>query len=204
MEPIRHGFLYFASPPDKDLEWSDQGVEGAHRFLSRLWRYMEENIESLNNADPTPITMDSLVEPDKRNLKRRIHKTIELVTRDIEVERQFNTAVARFMELFNEMNSYEPKDKTDWSLLREGCGNSGGMSFSLRTYICEELWDMLGHKEYSRKAVMARLIRKHKGRRITIVVQINGKGSRKLVLPAGLSEDEMVRRYLRIRRFKGG
>ena len=48
-------FILFASPPDKDLEWSDRGVEGAHRFLSRLWRYMEENIESLNNADPTPI-----------------------------------------------------------------------------------------------------------------------------------------------------
>lgn len=188
-------FILFASPPDKDLEWSDRGVEGAHRFLSRLWRYMEENIESLNNADPTPIAMDSLVEPDKRNLKRRIHKTIELVTRDIEVERQFNTAVARFMELFNEMNSYEPKDETDWSLLREAAETLVVCLSPFVPHICEELWDMLGHKGMVAKQSWPEVDPEAlKEDEITIVVQINGKVRERLVLPAGLSEDEMVRR----------
>ncbi|HOJ81715.1 MAG TPA: leucine--tRNA ligase [Acetomicrobium flavidum] len=190
-------FILFASPPDKDLEWSDQGVEGVYRFLSRLWRYMEENMEQLNKAALEHVAMDALSEPRKRDLKRRIHRTIELVTRDIEVERQFNTAVARFMELFNDMYSYEPKDGTDWALLREAAETLIVCLSPFVPHICEELWERLGHKEMVVRQPWPNvdptaLVEDE----ITLVVQINGKVRERLTVPAGLSREEIERRVL--------
>jgi leucyl-tRNA synthetase len=188
-------FILFASPPDKDLEWSDQGVEGVYRFLSRVWRYMEDKIEDLKKADPARLSMESLREGKKRNLKRRIHRTIELVTRDIEVERQFNTAVARFMELFNEMYSCEPKDGADWSLLREAAEVLVVCLSPFVPHFCEELWERLGHDSMVLKQpwpeVDASALVEDE---VTIVVQINGKVRERMTLPAGLSEDELVKR----------
>ena len=90
-------FILFASPPQNDLDWSEQGVEGAHRFLNRVWRFVEENLENLRRNSAEHVPMPKLSDPVQRDFKRKIHSTIFSVTRDIDEEKQFNTAIARLM-----------------------------------------------------------------------------------------------------------
>ncbi|MDD2779803.1 MAG: leucine--tRNA ligase, partial [Candidatus Methanomethylophilaceae archaeon] len=112
-------FILFAAPPANDLDWSERGVEGAHRFLNRVWRLVEENL-SVFSGENRKVPMSSLKEPRFRDLKRKIHTTIRDVTRDIDLEKQFNTAVARLMELLNALASFRSEDETGCALLREG------------------------------------------------------------------------------------
>ena len=91
-------FCLFASPPEKDLDWSDQGVEGSFRFLSRVWRLVSENLEALKSA--VPIRVEASAE-DLAQLRRKTHQTIKKVTEDIRERFHFNTAIAAIMELVN-------------------------------------------------------------------------------------------------------
>jgi leucyl-tRNA synthetase len=96
-------FELFAGPPEKDLEWSDQGVEGAYRFLTRLWRFTFQHREALIAARSDFSQND--LPGDLRNLYRLIHRTIKKVTEDIESRFHFNTAIAAIMELFNALSA---------------------------------------------------------------------------------------------------
>src|SRR6185369_12496970 len=95
-------FTLFAAPPEKDLEWSDQGVEGAYRFLARLWRFVNQNGSLLTSADGAS-GADEISEA--RDLRRAIHRTIKKVSEDIEERFHFNTAIAAIMELFNTLSA---------------------------------------------------------------------------------------------------
>ncbi len=183
-------FILFASPPDKDLDWSEQGVEGAHRFLGRVWRFITGNIEDLKTTSGS-ISMSDLTEKISRDLKRTIHNTIRSVTRDILVEKQFNTAVARLMELMNALSSYNASTREDWIIVREGVEVLLKCLSPFSPHICEELWEMLGHSailalspwpmmDESALVVDSR----------TIVVQINGKVRAKIEIPAGVTKEE--------------
>jgi leucyl-tRNA synthetase len=190
-------FILFAAPPGNDLEWSEQGVEGVHRFLNRVWRYIEENLEGLKNASMERVEMGSLVNKDRRDFKRKIHKTIEDVTRDIQEERQFNTAVARLMELLNSIYSCSPKDEKDWGLLREGVEVLLMCLNPFCPHITEELWQMLGNQ--NRLALSAWPIKDEAALvldSVTVVIQVNGKVRHKIDLPAGLSKDELQQKTL--------
>jgi leucyl-tRNA synthetase len=190
-------FILFASPPHKDLEWSDRGVQGAHRFLNRLFRFVEDNEEKLKGASTEPVPVGNLLKKEQRELKRAIHGTIQAVTRDIEVERQFNTGVARLMELLNALSMYEPKDPVDWSLTREGVEALLVCLSPYTPHICEELWEKLGHDnmlaetewpEPDPEALAAE--------EVTVVVQVNGKVRESINVPAGLSEENLKERVL--------
>ena len=190
-------FILFAAPPGNDLEWSEQGVEGVHRFLNRVWRYIEENFEGLKNASMERVEMGSLVNKDRRDFKRKIHKTIEDVTRDIQEERQFNTAVARLMELLNSIYSCSPKDEKDWGLLREGVEVLLMCLNPFCPHITEELWQMLGNQ--NRLALSAWPIKDESALvldSVTVVIQVNGKVRHKIDLPAGLSKEELQQKTL--------
>ena len=190
-------FILFAAPPGNDLEWSEQGVEGVHRFLNRVWRYIEENFEGLKNASMERVEMGSLVNKDRRDFKRKIHKTIEDVTRDIQEERQFNTAVARLMELLNSIYSCSPKDEKDWGLLREGVEVLLMCLNPFCPHITEELWQMLGNQ--NRLALSAWPIKDEAALvldSVTVVIQVNGKVRHKIDLPAGLSKEELQQKTL--------
>jgi leucyl-tRNA synthetase len=93
-------FILFASPPDRDLEWSDQGVEGCFRFLNRVWRLSEELIEKINYNKGSNNDSEIHVK-----LKKLVHKAIKKVTEDIEGRFNFNTAISAIMELVNGMNT---------------------------------------------------------------------------------------------------
>lgn len=190
-------FILFAAPPGNDLEWSEQGVEGVHRFLNRVWRYVEENIESLKGAPTERVAMNSLTQQDRRDFKRKIHTTIVDVTRDIHEEKQFNTAVARLMELLNTTYSCSPEDEKDWALLRESVETMLICLNPFCPHMTEELWQMLGNKTqlaWSSWPVAdeSALVLDS----VTIVVQVNGKVRHKIDLPAGLPKDELKEKAL--------
>ncbi|NLI96859.1 MAG: leucine--tRNA ligase [Synergistaceae bacterium] len=190
-------FILFAAPPDKDLDWSEKGVEGAHRFLKRVWRLVEEGGSRLRETPRRRIPLAEIAGRDRRDLKRRIHSTIENVGRDIEKERQFNTAVARLMELSNALSDFVPETDEDWILYREGIETLLLCLSPFTPHICEELWEMLGNRGCLAGAawptVEADCL---EAESVTIVMQVNGKVREKIELPAGLSEEQLKERVL--------
>jgi leucyl-tRNA synthetase len=189
-------FILFASPPDKDLDWSDSGVEGANRFLGRVWRLVEDRLEGIRSAGAS-LPMGSLSEKGRRDLKRRIHYTIGRVTRDIGEERQFNTAVARLMELTNALGSFRPADGVDWALYREGIEALILCLSPFTPHLCEELWERMGHKDMLVRAAWpeadpSALVVDS----VSVVLQVNGKVREQFEYPAGLDKEELLRLVL--------
>ncbi|MBQ7733297.1 MAG: leucine--tRNA ligase [Synergistaceae bacterium] len=185
-------FILFAAPPNNDLEWSDRSVEGSHRFLNRIWRYVEDNLESLKAAGKTIIPMDKITAKDLRDLKRKIHATIRDVTNDVYVEKQFNTAIARLMELTNAIYSLNDSSPEGWEVKREAVNTLLNCLSVFCPHITEELWEMLGNEKMlcleawpvaDEKALVMDSV--------TVVAQINGKVRGKFERPAGLSREEL-------------
>ena len=185
-------FILFASPPEKDLDWSDQGVEGAHRFLQRVYRLVETNQEGLRGASKEVLPRASISDKKARDLKRRIHYTIQRVTRDIEEEKQFNTAVARLMELSNDLGSFSPASGDEWALFREGVEVLLTLLTPIAPHICEEMWEMtegeglISERRWPQVDESALVLDN-----ITVVFQVNGKVREQVDLPAGLDPREM-------------
>ncbi len=169
-------FILFAAPPNNDLEWSDRSVEGSHRFLNRIWRYVEENLQALKSAGNEIISMDAIKDSKLRDLKRKIHTTIRDVTNDIYIEKQFNTAIARLMELTNAITSLSDSSPEGWEVKREAVNVLLNCLSPFCPHITEELWQMLGNEkmlclENWPEADEKSLIQDS----VVIVAQINGK-----------------------------
>ncbi len=186
-------FSLFAAPPEKDLEWSDKGVEGANRFLNRLWGVVYKNREALSVKRET--TEESIhLTPHASRLYRKTHQTIKKVTTDIEREYHFNTAIAGLMELLNEMTSFEPRSDEDWVIFKFSTEKMLLLLSPFSPHIAEELWEAIGNKpsifeqrwpDWDEEAA--------KEERIELVVQINGKLRSKIMISPGISEDEIKR-----------
>ncbi|NLL36615.1 MAG: leucine--tRNA ligase [Fretibacterium sp.] len=185
-------FILFAAPPQNDLDWSERGVEGAHRFIGRVWRCVEDNLDSLRTHEGRRVPMKALKKPELRDFKRKIHSAVAAVTRDIEEEKQFNTAIARLMELTNAIYAFHPEDETGHALQREAVDSLLHCLSPFCPHVAEELWEMLGNKTLlslapwptvEDEALVADVV--------TIVVQINGKLRARLELPAGLGKEEL-------------
>ncbi|MCR4817397.1 MAG: class I tRNA ligase family protein, partial [Fretibacterium sp.] len=190
-------FILFAAPPQNDLDWSERGVEGSSRFLGRVWRSVEDNLEALKAHGGHIIPVDELKDPELREFKRKIHTTIRDVTRDIEEEKQFNTAIARLMELTNAFYSLNAEGDVADTLRRESVDVLLNCLSPFCPHITEELWEMLGHKDMlclepwpvaDEKALVQDAV--------TIVVQVNGKVRARLERPAGLSKEELEKSVL--------
>lgn len=145
-------FILFASPPERDLEWSDQGVEGAHRFLHRIWRLVTENLEGLTSARTDKETLIQGTKASKA-IRQKTHQTILKVTEDIERRFHFNTAISAVMELINEIMAYlnqygtpEIDQHGDWAVLREAMEAVLILLFPMVPHIADELWHLLGHQ----------------------------------------------------------
>ncbi|MEW6616427.1 MAG: leucine--tRNA ligase [Thermodesulfobacteriota bacterium] len=197
-------FILFTSPPERDLDWSDQGVEGAFRFINRVWRLVIGNLEKIKDA--------SLYEsggslPDNlRNLRRKTHQTIKKVTEDIEDRFHFNTAISAIMELVNAIYQFDienEKESISLSVLREAIETVIILLSPVAPHICEELWEKLGKKESIIKvpwpSYNEEIIREDE---ILIVVQINGKLRSKVNVIASSREDEIKRAALDVPRVK--
>ncbi len=184
-------FILFAAPPERDLEWSDQGVEGCYRFLNRVWRLVASVNESLKDAPSKP--QGSLVGVN-REMRRITHYTIKKVTEDISQRFNFNTAVSAIMELVNAMYQYKdvPESDRDPAVMREGVETVLVLLAPFAPHITEELWEAIGNTEsihmqpwpqYDKDAIVEE--------EITIVVQINGKVRDRMLVPADIDSEAM-------------
>ncbi|MCS7202110.1 MAG: leucine--tRNA ligase [Dictyoglomus sp.] len=174
-------FILFVAPPEVDMEWSDEGVEGAHRFLNRLWRLVLEESE-VKERNPN----------DDKRLERILHKTIKKVTEDI-ISFKFNTAVAAMMEFLNELTDYKNKYGST-ELFKECIKNLLLLLAPFVPHITEELWKELGY-EYSIHlqqwpSYNPELIKEEI---ITLVIQINGKVRDRVDVNADITEEEALK-----------
>lgn len=182
-------FILFAAPVDRDLEWSDQGVEGAYRFLSRVWRILL-HFEQAVKAGEDAYDVSALTKEEK-DLRRVLHTTIKKVTEDIRDRFMFNTAVSSVMELVNAIYTFQDKE-LNAGLARETARDLLLMLAPFAPHITEELWSRLFaagsvHQQkwpsYDEEAL--------KVDEVEIVLQINGKVRGRIMLPAGADRAAM-------------
>ena len=177
-------FSLFAAPPEKDLEWNEQGVEGCYRFLNRVWRAVYDNHELISDCGPA-----SAAEGEGRTLRRLTHRTIRKVTEDIDGRFHFNTAIAAVMELVNAIYTLEDKAGQP-AVLREALETVVRLLSPFVPHLAEELWTCLGHEGGIELAGWptwdaAALIEDVK----VIVVQVNGKVRGKITVAADADEE---------------
>jgi leucyl-tRNA synthetase len=198
-------FCLFASPPEKSLEWSDQGVEGSYRFLNRVWRLIIDNLEDLKRVssyDGKASLRDQL-----KSLHRKTHQTIKKVTNDIEDRFHFNTAISAVMELVNEtnqlINSNEKTDDIAWSVIREAVENTVVLLSPVVPHISEELWQILGHKESLLEVNWPQYREESlKEEEMLIVLQVNGKVRSKIQVPSSFNQKQIETKALEDERIK--
>jgi len=186
-------FSLFAAPPERDLEWSDQGVDGAYRFLNRIWGIVYKYRRQAPGVRCQKLKPNSsLVTRHSSLLLRKTHQTIKRVTNDMEREYHFNTAIAALMELVNALSSFEPKSEEDRKILKFGIETLLLLLSPFSPHISEELWESLGNKKNileQRWPLWDENIAKEE--EIELVIQINGKVKAKIMIAAGLADEEV-------------
>jgi len=165
-------FTMFASPPEQTLEWSDEGVEGAFRFLRRLWKAVHAHVSGGAAPALDPTTLDS----GQRDIRRQVHETVAKVTVDIGRRRHFNTAIAAVMELTNSLGRFEDRSPQGRAVLQEALEVAVLVLSPVVPHVCHALWKALGHAgavidEQWPRVDEGALVRET----IEVVVQVNGK-----------------------------
>ena len=195
--------ILFAAPPERDLEWTEEGVQGSNRFLNRVFRFVMNHLDKIKNIniselDPKTLTSEEL------NIYKNVHQTIRKVTQDVEVF-HFNTALAFLMELMNVFYKSNLKNPVLWR-------------FSIETYIlllspfaphlCEELWHKLGYTESIFRTKWPKYNPDYiQENEVEIVLQVNGKVRSRVKIAKGTSEEEVKKLAfddVRIRKYING
>ena len=202
-------FELFAAPPEKDLEWNDQGIEGASRFLNRVWRFVINHIGGGETSPPIALPDRARATaayggppstPAGRAFRRTIHETIVRVTDDLERDFHFNTAISAIMELVNALYAFDAegreRDATGEraALIQEAVETVILLLGPFCPHITEELWSVLGHAESVFRqpwpvAEADALTRDE----VTLVVQVDGKVRSRLVVEVGTAQDRIER-----------
>ncbi len=198
-------FSMFASPPEQSLEWSDAGVEGAWRFLKRLWAGVHAHLE----AGGSDSALDTAALDDAgRELRRLLHETIAKVGDDYGRRYTFNTAIAAIMEFSNHLNRYQQAETADRALCQEAWSSIVRLIAPVTPHIAEALWQALGHAGSVFKAGWPEVDESALVRQtVTLVVQVNGKVRGRLALTPDSPREEIERQALaeeNVRRFTEG
>ena len=180
-------FVLFAAPPERDLDWSEQGVEGCFRFLNRVYRLVDELAEvAKSNAEVKTVTKED------KAMRLVIHSTLKKVTADLSEKFGFNTAIAALMELINEMYKYKELDTRNDGIIREGIETIVTILAPFTPHIGEELWTMIGKEgsvfniswpSYDESALVQD--------EVEVIVQVNGKLRAKVSMDANISREDM-------------
>lgn len=185
-------FILFAAPPERELEWSDQGVEGSFRFLNRIWRIVQA-FEAVLAQKVTEYDRSNLSEADK-DLRRVLHSSIKKVTNDIETRFNFNTAISTMMELVNALYAYkEAAQEPNAGLIYEAISDLIKMMSPFVPHITEELWrgaidaNSSVHEQSWPECDEEAL----KVDNVEIVLQVNGKVRGRLTVPAEATKEEL-------------
>jgi leucyl-tRNA synthetase len=181
-------FMMFASPPDMSLEWSDSGVEGASRFLRRVWRLAHAHVSAgaVGKLDVTSL------DDEQKAVRRAIHLAIKQASQDVGQHHKFNTAIAQVMTLMNVLEKAATISEHDRALMQEGLETVALLLAPITPHICHELWRNLGH---AGAVIDARwpmvdetaLVQDN----LTLVVQVNGKLRGQIEVPASASREEV-------------
>jgi len=185
-------FCMFAAPPERDLEWSDKAVDGAYRFLKRVWGIAYENRDSLRTKRPEKGDLSQCTDHALR-LLRKTDQTIRKVTESIERDCHFNTAIAALMELINELLSFVPSNEFDLNVQRFSINRLILLISPFAPHFAEELWREIGEdKSIFNEKWPVWDEEAAKEEEIELVIQINGKVRSKVMIPAGL-DDEVIK-----------
>ncbi|WP_092023269.1 leucine--tRNA ligase [Marinobacter zhejiangensis] len=165
-------FMMFAAPPEQSLEWSDSGVEGAHRFLKRLWRAVSDH----RAAGEVPTLDVSSLNDGQQALRRKTHKTIKNVSHDVSHRLTFNTAIAKVMELMNEIGKLGDNEAQTRAVIQEALEAAVLLLSPITPHVCHSLWQALGHSNPVvdadwPKADESAMVETE----IQVVLQVNGK-----------------------------
>ncbi len=212
-------FVMFAAPPEQSLEWSDAGVEGAYRFLKRLWRQVSVHCEGVESDDASgtghTMMQKNLKKRDtasddghRAGLRRRIHETIAKVSDDVGRRYTFNTAIAANMELLNELSRFDDHSRAGREVMQEGFEAVVKMLSPVVPHVAHCLWHALGHQEAVidcpwPQADPAALVRDT----CEIAVQVNGKLRACIEMPVGSAREaiaEAARAHEKVRHFTDG
>ena len=183
-------FILFAAPPEKELEWNDSAAEGSFRFLKRVWRLTNEWMEKIKGVSlPTSPPDDDA----SKSVRRKIHQTIQRVTRDVHEERiQLNTGIAGMMELVNLLSDYKPNSEPQYQVMKEAIETLLTLLHPYTPHMTEELWKELGKKtlladqpwpSFDSQLAAEELL--------TVVLQVNGKLRGRIEVPADIGEEEI-------------
>jgi leucyl-tRNA synthetase len=163
----------FAAPPEQSLEWSDEGVEGASRYLNRLWFQVMSYIETGGGKS---FVMSGELDKDQQAMRLKTHQTIDKITTDIGARQTFNTAIAAMMELTNALTKFNDDSNNGMAIRHEGWFNLVKMISPFAPHMAQALWEALGQKELLCDALWpkvdkAALVQDE----VEMVVQVNGK-----------------------------
>lgn len=187
-------YVLFIGPPEKDAEWNESGVEGVYRFLNKLWNNYYLFLDKIQGIDFNKNSL-KMTTKEEKSLRRKLHSMIQKMTRDIEGNFQFNTAISAMMELSNELHSYlNSIEENEWNLmlLREVSENFVLLLSPFAPHIAEELWHEMGNSnliveslwpEYDNEAM--------KKDEFNIVIQVNGKLRAQIEVPSSYSKEEV-------------
>ncbi len=191
-------YTLFAAPPEKDLEWSEQGIEGCSRFLNKVYRVVSRHAGRLRGVRAmTPGEVDLATASAKEKiLLRRAHQTLKRVTNDFELRWHFNTSVALIMELVNELQAQEPLEEgMRPEVLKKVFHMLALMLAPMAPHLAAELWEMLGNSGSLMDATWPAYREElAKEEQFEVVIQINGRVRSKILVEDGLGEDEVVDR----------
>ena len=181
-------FTMFAAPPEQTLEWVDSGVEGANRFLRRVWKLVHDHLQ-YPVAEQANL---SELSKEQKTLRRELHRTIDKVTDDLGRRQTFNTAIAAIMELLNHLQKAPQETATDHAIMREAVEAILLLLNPITPHICHQLWAALGHQQDIESASWpvvdkAALVEDEK----LIVVQVNGKVRAKITVSASADKAEV-------------
>jgi len=200
-------FILFAAPPTQDLEWSDSGIEGAHRFINKLYRLVVAFITDTKTYE-TPSLVPSSLNNDQKKLRQKTHQSLKKVGDDIGRRHSFNTAIAAMMELNNTLSRFEDNSPQGMAVRQESIEIMLKALSPVIPHLCHHLWAALGNKEAMidtlwPKVDESALIQED----VQLVVQVNGKLRSKLVVPLDAksqSLQEMVLAEEKVAKFTEG
>ncbi|GAB2197233.1 leucine--tRNA ligase [Sessilibacter sp. MAH4] len=183
-------FTMFAAPPEQTLEWNDSGVEGASRFLRRLWKTVYGHVEAGTPGAINPEVLSS----EQKQLRRKVHETIQKVSDDCGQRLTFNTAIAAVMELLNDVTKFADRASPETlAVEREALESMTLLLAPIVPHICHSLWEMLGHSD---SIVNASWPRADEGALVRdtlhYAVQVNGKVRGEIDMPASASDEEIL------------
>ena len=188
-------YTLFAAPPDRSLEWSEQGIEGCSRFLNRVYRLITKHAERLRGVPSCGDSADvASMTPQEKKLLRETHQTLRRVTNDFEVRWHFNTSVAHIMELVNLLQAEEALDSAvSPAVLKRVFEILVLMLDPFAPHIGEELWELLGHTggvaQTRWPAYREDLAREDQ---IEVIIQINGRLRGKMLVEPGMGQEELI------------